>query len=82
MNIGIENRRYILFSGNAECQRKALHRCPGTRLPEHFARLNVDGAKHPVHVAHKCHTARTGVSYSDHYEERGLFQRLMDRPAE
>jgi hypothetical protein len=22
---------------------------------------------------------RTGVSYSDHYEERGLFQQLMDR---
>jgi len=25
------------------------------------------------------HAGRTGVSYSDHYEERGLFQRLMDR---
>ena len=25
------------------------------------------------------HAGRTGVSYSDHYEERGVFQRLMDR---
>ena len=25
------------------------------------------------------HAGRTGVSYSDHYDERGLFQRLMDR---
>jgi len=25
------------------------------------------------------HAGRTGMSYSDHYEERGLFQRLMDR---
>ncbi len=25
------------------------------------------------------HAGRTGVSYSDHYEERGLLQRLMDR---
>jgi len=25
------------------------------------------------------HAGKTGVSYSDHYEERGLFQRLMDR---
>jgi hypothetical protein len=25
------------------------------------------------------HAGRTGVSYSDHYEERGLFQGLMDR---
>jgi hypothetical protein len=25
------------------------------------------------------HAGRTGVSYSDHYEEKGIFQRLMDR---
>ena len=25
------------------------------------------------------HAGRVGISYSDHYEERGLFQRLMDR---
>jgi Transposase DDE domain group 1 len=25
------------------------------------------------------HAGKTGVSYSDHYEERGVFQRLMDR---
>jgi hypothetical protein len=25
------------------------------------------------------HAGRTGVSYSDHYQEKGLFQRLMDR---
>ena len=25
------------------------------------------------------HAGRTGVSYSDHYEEQGLFERLMDR---
>jgi hypothetical protein len=25
------------------------------------------------------HAGRTGVSYSDHYEEQGMFQRLMDR---
>jgi hypothetical protein len=25
------------------------------------------------------HAGRTGVSYSDHYEERGVFDRLMDR---
>ena len=25
------------------------------------------------------HAGRTGISYSDHYEEKGLFQRLMDR---
>jgi hypothetical protein len=25
------------------------------------------------------HAGRTGVSYSDHYEERGLFQQMMDR---
>jgi hypothetical protein len=25
------------------------------------------------------HAGRTGVSYSDHYEESGIFQRLMDR---
>src|SRR5271169_4171781 len=25
------------------------------------------------------HAGRTGVSYSDHYEERDLFQQLMDR---
>jgi hypothetical protein len=25
------------------------------------------------------HAGRTGVSYSDHYEERGVFERLMDR---
>jgi hypothetical protein len=25
------------------------------------------------------HAGRVGVSYSDHYEEKGLFQRLMDR---
>jgi Transposase DDE domain group 1 len=25
------------------------------------------------------HAGRTGVSYSDHYEDKGLFQRLMDR---
>ena len=25
------------------------------------------------------HAGRTGVSYSDHYEEKGTFQRLMDR---
>ena len=25
------------------------------------------------------HAGRTGVSYSDHYEEKGMFQRLMDR---
>ena len=24
------------------------------------------------------HSGRTGVSYSDHYEEKGLFQRIMD----
>jgi hypothetical protein len=26
-----------------------------------------------------CHAGRTGVSYSDHYEEKGVFERLMDR---
>jgi hypothetical protein len=26
-----------------------------------------------------CHAGRVGVSYSDHYEEKGIFQRLMDR---
>jgi hypothetical protein len=25
------------------------------------------------------HAGRVGVSYSDHYAERGLFQRLIDR---
>jgi hypothetical protein len=25
------------------------------------------------------HAGRTGVSYSDHYEEKGVFQRLMAR---
>jgi len=25
------------------------------------------------------HAGRTGVSYSDHYQEKGLFQRMMDR---
>jgi Transposase DDE domain group 1 len=25
------------------------------------------------------HAGRTGVSYSDHYQEKGMFQRLMDR---
>ncbi len=25
------------------------------------------------------HAGRVGVSYSDHYPERGIFQRLMDR---
>jgi hypothetical protein len=25
------------------------------------------------------HGGRVGISYSDHYPERGLFQRLMDR---
>jgi hypothetical protein len=25
------------------------------------------------------HSGRTGVSFSDHYEEKGLFQRLMER---
>lgn len=25
------------------------------------------------------HAGRTGISYSDHYEESGIFQRLMDR---
>ena len=25
------------------------------------------------------HAGRTGVSYSDHYEEQGVFQRLMTR---
>jgi Transposase DDE domain group 1 len=25
------------------------------------------------------HAGRTGVSYSDHYEEKGMFQQLMDR---
>ena len=25
------------------------------------------------------HAGRTGVSYSDHYEEKGVMQRLMDR---
>ena len=25
------------------------------------------------------HAGRIGVSYSDHYEEKGVFQRLMDR---
>ena len=25
------------------------------------------------------HAGRTGVSYSDHYDEKGLFERLMDR---
>ena len=25
------------------------------------------------------HASRTGVSYSDHYEEKGVFERLMDR---
>jgi hypothetical protein len=26
-----------------------------------------------------CHSGRVGVSYSDHYEEKGIFQRLMER---
>jgi len=25
------------------------------------------------------HAGRTGVSYSDHYEEKSVFERLMDR---
>jgi len=25
------------------------------------------------------HAGRTGLSYSDHYEEKGIFERLMDR---
>jgi len=25
------------------------------------------------------HAGRSGVSYSDHYEEKGMFERLMDR---
>src|SRR2546422_10878195 len=25
------------------------------------------------------HAGRTGASYSDHYEEKGMFERLMDR---
>ena len=25
------------------------------------------------------HAGRTGVSYSDHYQERGVLQRMMDR---
>ena len=25
------------------------------------------------------HSGHTGVSYSDHYEKRGVFERLMDR---
>jgi hypothetical protein len=27
------------------------------------------------------HAGRTGLSYSDHYEEKGIFERFMDRPA-
>jgi hypothetical protein len=27
----------------------------------------------------RSHAGRTGVSYSDHYVEKGLFGRLMDR---
>jgi Transposase DDE domain group 1 len=26
-----------------------------------------------------CHSGRVGVTYSDHYQEKGIFQRLMDR---
>jgi hypothetical protein len=26
-----------------------------------------------------CHAGRVGISYSDHYQEKGIFQRLMDR---
>jgi len=25
------------------------------------------------------HAGRAGISYSDHYEEKGMFERLMDR---
>jgi hypothetical protein len=25
------------------------------------------------------HAGRTGISYSDHYEEKGVFERLMNR---
>ena len=25
------------------------------------------------------HAGRTGISYSDHYEEKGVFQQLMER---
>jgi hypothetical protein len=25
------------------------------------------------------HAGRTGVSYSDHYEEKGVFERLLER---
>jgi hypothetical protein len=30
-------------------------------------------------VAAKRHAGRTGVSYSDRYEEKGVFERLMNR---
>jgi hypothetical protein len=37
--------------------------------------------KHDLFVAAKIwrHAGRTGVSYSDQYEEKGVFERLMDR---
>jgi hypothetical protein len=64
------NCRLMLFNREADMKADALHH---TTLAT--ARLRF------LFVAAKVwrHGGRTGVSYSDHYEERGLFQRLMDR---
>jgi len=73
--------QFAMLAYNLNCWLMLFHREPQTTAEElHHTTLATSRLRF-LFVAAKIwrHAGRTGVSYSDHYEEKGVFERLMTR---
>ena len=70
-----------MLAYNLNCWLMLFHREPQTDATELRHTMLATSQLRFLFVAAKIwrHAGRTGVSYSDHYEEKGMFERLMDR---
>jgi hypothetical protein len=78
------NRNYFqlaMLAYNLNCWLMLFHREEGARTESLQHTTLATARLRFLFLAAKIwrHAGRVGVSYSDHYEEKGLFQRLMDR---
>jgi hypothetical protein len=71
----------VMLAYNLNCWLLLFHREEGQKVAEMRHTTLATARLRFLFLAAKIwrHAGRVGVSYSDHYEEKGIFQRLMDR---
>jgi Transposase DDE domain group 1 len=71
----------VMLAYNLNCWLLLFHREEGVKADELKHTTLATARLRFLFVAAKIwqHAGRTGISYSDQYQERGLFQRLMER---